>query len=77
MLPPLCIGDIGTIAYGYTYTSLAENLAGNSSDTGAVNAWMNSSGHKTNMLNSKYKKTGIGVVTSPVYGRIYCQIFTN
>ena len=31
----------------------------------------------TNMLNEKYKKTGIGVVTSPVYGKIYCQIFTN
>ena len=63
--------------YGYSYSSLAENLAGNSSNTGAVNAWMNSSGHKTNMLNAKYKKTGIGVVTSPKYGKIYCQIFTN
>ena len=63
--------------YGYSYSSLAENLAGNSTNTGAVNAWMNSSGHRTNMLNAKYKKTGIGVVTSPKYGKIYCQIFTN
>ena len=63
--------------YGISYTSLAENLAGNSSDSAAVTAWMNSSGHKTNMLNEKYKKTGIGVVTSPKYGKIYCQIFTN
>ena len=33
--------------------------------------------YKANMLNAKYKKTGIGVVTSPKYGKIYCQIFTN
>ena len=63
--------------YGISYMSLAENLAGNSSDSAAVVAWMNSPGHKTNMLNAKYKKTGIGVVTSPKYGKIYCQIFTN
>lgn len=62
-------------SFGITYKSAGENIAGNSSNSGAVNAWMNSSGHKANILNSNYNYTGIGVVSSPKYGKIYVQMF--
>lgn len=57
------------------YKSAGENIAANSSNTGAVNAWMNSSGHRANILSSNYNYTGIGVVSSPRYGKIYVQQF--
>lgn len=62
-------------SFKVTYKTAGENIAGNSSNTGAVNAWMNSSGHKTNILNSSFNYTGIGVVKSSKYGKIYVQIF--
>ena len=62
-------------SFKVSYKSAAENIAGNSSNSGAVNAWMNSSGHKANILNGNYDYTGIGVVTSPKYGKIFVQMF--
>lgn len=62
-------------SFKVTYKTAGENIAGNSSNSGAVNAWMNSSGHKANILNSAFNYTGIGVVKSSKYGKIYVQIF--
>ena len=62
-------------SFGISYKTAGENIAGNSSNSGAVNAWMNSSGHKANILNSSFNYTGIGVVSSPKYGKIYVQMF--
>ncbi len=62
-------------SFKVSYRTAGENIAGNSSNSGAVNAWMNSSGHKANILNSSFTHTGIGVVTSPKYGKIYVQMF--
>ena len=62
-------------SFKISYKTAAENIAGNSSNTGAVNSWMNSSGHKANILNSSYNYTGIGVVSSKKYGRIFVQLF--
>lgn len=61
--------------FGISYNSAGENIAGNSSNSAAVTAWMNSSGHRANILNSSYNYTGIGVVSSPKYGKIYVQMF--
>ena len=61
--------------FGISYRTAGENIAGNSSNSGAVNAWMNSSGHKANILNSSFNYTGIGVVKSPKYGKVYVQMF--
>lgn len=61
--------------FGISYKTAGENIAGNSSNSGAVNAWMNSEGHKANILNSSFNYTGIGVVKSPKYGKIYVQMF--
>ena len=54
-----------------------ENIAGNSSNSGAVNSWMNSSGHKANILNRSFNYTGIGVVNSSKYGKIFVQMFIS
>ena len=62
-------------SFKVSYKSAAENIAGNSSNSGAVTAWMNSSGHKANILSSNFNYTGIGVVSSQKYGKIFVQIF--
>lgn len=62
-------------SFKVAYKTAGENIAGNSSNTGAVNAWMNSPGHKANILSNSFNYTGIGVVKSPKYGKIYVQIF--
>lgn len=62
-------------SFKISYRTAGENIAANSSNTGAVNAWMNSSGHRANILNSNFNYTGIGVVNSPKYGKMYVQIF--
>lgn len=62
-------------SFKISYKTAGENIAANSSNTGAVNAWMNSSGHKANILNSSFNYTGIGVVSSSKYGKIFVQIF--
>lgn len=61
--------------FGISYKTAGENIAGNSSNSGAVNAWMNSEGHRANILNNSFNYTGIGVVNSPKYGKIYVQMF--
>lgn len=62
-------------SFKVSYKTAGENIAGNSTNSGAVNAWMNSSGHKANILNSSFNYTGIGVVSSKKYGKVYVQIF--
>lgn len=64
-------------SFKISYNTAGENIAGNSSNSGAVNAWMNSSGHKANILNSSFNYTGIGVVSSPKYGKVYVQMFVG
>ena len=61
--------------FGITYKTAGEDIAGNSSNSAAVNAWMNSPGHRSNILNSSYNYTGLAVVSSPRYGKIYVQMF--
>ena len=62
-------------SFRISYKTAGENIAGNSSNSGAVNAWMNSEGHRANILNSSFNYTGIGVVKSSKYGKIYVQMF--
>lgn len=64
-------------SFKISYKSAAENIAGNSSNSAAVTAWMNSAGHKANILNGSYNYTGIGVVNSPTYGKVYVQVFAQ
>lgn len=62
-------------SFKISYKTAGENIAANSSNSGAVTSWMNSSGHKANILNSNFNYTGIGVVSSSRYGKIFVQMF--
>ena len=46
---------------GISYSYAGENLAINTNVTAAETAFMNSSGHRDNILNSNYTEVGIGV----------------
>lgn len=61
---------IGTL-YGYSWSALAENIAsGQTTAEQVVNGWMNSKGHRENILNCTYTETGISKV-----GNYWTQIF--
>jgi uncharacterized protein YkwD len=48
-------------ADGYTFQAAAENIAkGQSTAAAVMSAWMNSAGHKANILNCTYTNIGIG-----------------
>ena len=59
--------------FGISFRSAGENIAkGQKSPQAVVNAWMNSSGHRANILNSSYTKIGVGYVAS---GNYWTQMF--
>lgn len=50
--------------FGITYTSAGENIAkGQKTPTEVMNGWMNSPGHKANIMNANYTEIGVGYVT--------------
>lgn len=63
--------------FGISYRSAGENIAyGQKTPEDVVNAWMNSSGHRANILNSSYTTIGVGCYKS---GNTYywSQLFIN
>ncbi len=59
--------------FGITYKSAGENIArGQINPQAVVKAWMNSSGHRKNILNASYTKIGVGYVAD---GRYWTQMF--
>ena len=49
-------------AFGLSYRAAGENIAyGQRSPQAVVNAWMNSSGHRANILNASYTQIGVGL----------------
>ncbi len=64
--------------YGLTYGTKGENLAEGSTTADAVmTMWMNSEGHKANILSSSYDIIGIGVAQTAGGKYIWVQIFAN
>ncbi len=64
--------------YGISWHAWGENIAaGQSTPEIVVNAWMNSSGHRANILSSNFSKIGVGYVTSSSGRPYWTQIFTN
>lgn len=58
------------IGSGYRFSYAGENLARNFyNDTDAVNAWMASTTHKENILNSHYQEIGISIVEGTLNGQ--------
>ncbi len=62
---------------GISYRGAGENIAyGYSTPQAVMNAWMNSAGHRANIMNGSYVNIGIGYYQSGD-GTIYCtQLFT-
>jgi len=57
---------------GYPVDSFGENVVcGITMPQGAVTGWMNSEGHKANMLNTVFREVGIGYYQSETTGRGY------
>ncbi|MBD7936228.1 sporulation protein [Cytobacillus sp. Sa5YUA1] len=59
--------------FGISYTSAGENIAqGQQTPEEVVQAWMNSQGHRENILNSSYTHLGVGYVEN---GNYWTQMF--
>ncbi len=65
--------------HGVKSSKRAENIAaGQKTPEAVVNSWMNSSGHRANILNPRYRKIGIGYCqTDSGYGHYWVQMFTD
>ncbi|WP_425576394.1 CAP domain-containing protein [Streptomyces glaucosporus] len=51
---------------GYSWSALAENIArGQKTPEQVMNSWMNSPGHRANILNCAYQDIGIGMSEKP------------
>lgn len=65
-------------AYGIRFMAAAENIAaGQTTPEQVMDSWMNSSGHRKNILNNAYGKIGIGIAMGGDYGIYWTQCFTN
>ena len=59
--------------FGISYRSAGENIAkGYASPQAVVDGWMNSSGHRANILNASFTHIGVGYVAS---GNYWTQMF--
>ena len=60
-------------AFGISFRQAGENIAyGQRTPQAVVNAWMNSSGHRANILNASYTQIGVGYVAA---GNYWTQMF--
>lgn len=62
-------------SFGISYRSAGENIArGQATPAAVVNAWMNSSGHRANILNKNFTHIGVGYVSG---GHYWTQMFIS
>ena len=60
-------------SFGITYRTAGENIAyGYAAPAKVVEAWMNSEGHRANILNGSYTRIGVGYVAD---GNYWTQMF--
>ena len=60
-------------SFGISYRSAGENIAwGQRSPQAVVDAWMNSPGHRANILNASFTEIGVGYAAS---GNYWTQMF--
>ena len=63
-------------AAGYDYSNAAENVAWNQRDAASVvNTWMNSSGHRANILDPNLREIGAAMVRSSKGEPYWVQVF--
>jgi uncharacterized protein YkwD len=63
---------------GYAYSTIGENIAaGKATPEGTIRQWMNSPGHRANILNSKFTEIGFGYANAPnsPYRHYWVQLF--
>lgn len=62
-------------SFGISYRSAGENIArGQATPQAVVKAWMNSAGHRANILNSSFTHIGVGYVEN---GKYWTQMFVG
>jgi uncharacterized protein YkwD len=62
----------------HTSAPVAENIAmGQNSPQEALNTWMNSSGHRANILNSGYNRIGVAAYRNSSGTTFWCQQFSR
>ncbi len=64
-------------AAGISYQVVGENIALAPTEETAMTGFMNSPGHKANILDTEFHKVGIGVVDNGIYGKMFVQEFMN
>jgi uncharacterized protein YkwD len=62
---------------GIAYQYAGENIAFVQNESEAMEGFLNSAGHKANILSSKYTRIGIGVIVTDGYGAVYVQEFSD
>ena len=63
---------------GYSYRTAGENIAmGQETAESVMNGWMNSSGHRANILGSGYTKIGVGYAVNAKGTPYWVQIFAG
>lgn len=61
---------------GITYRTAGENIAaGQRTPKDVVTAWMNSDGHRKNILSSSFTEIGVGYAKGGAYGHYWTQMF--
>ncbi|MGE5485815.1 MAG: CAP domain-containing protein [Ignavibacteriales bacterium] len=64
--------------FGISYRVAGENIAaGQRSPQEVMNAWMNSAGHRANILNPNFTVVGVGQVSGGYYGNYWTQMFVG
>lgn len=62
--------------FGVSFSYAGENIAaGQKTAEEVMNSWMNSSGHKANILNKNYTQIGVGFYRGGQYGTEWVQLF--
>lgn len=62
--------------FGVSYSYAGENIAaGQKTAEEVMDSWMNSSGHKANILNKNYTQLGVGFYRGGEYGTKWVQLF--
>lgn len=62
--------------FGINYSAAAENIAaGQATPQEVVNAWMNSAGHRQNILDSRMTHIGVGYAKGGSYRHYWTQMF--
>lgn len=63
-------------AAGYSFSYAGENIAaGQQTPAAVMDAWMNSPGHRANILNCHFTEIGVGYATGGSYGKYWTQDF--